>query len=85
MTRKKFSRLVSDISKKPIDTLKTEEINLFNFLALIVDIKHRVKYGCLLQDMNDKRITNESLPDQLLSVDNGLEGDCRRGISDAKR
>lgn len=82
MPRRNFSRLVGSISSKPINELKTDEINLFNFLALIVDIKYRVKYGCSLQNMNNKKITDEALPDHLPSVDNGLEGVGRRRVND---
>jgi hypothetical protein len=84
MPGKCFPRLVGDIREKPIKSLKTEEINLFNFLTLIVDIKHRVKYGCSLQGMNDiEKINTDNLPDQLFSVDNDLEGVSRRRVSDA--
>lgn len=85
MPRRSFSRLVSSIAPKQVNDLSTDQINLLNFLVLVVDIKYRFKYGCSLQSMNEKNITNEVLPDQLPFVDDGLEGVSRRRISDAGR
>ncbi len=69
-----------------IDTLSTDELVLFNFLALIVDIRYRAKYGRSLE-WNDgkgysKDMLDNSLPAQLPSVDSRLEGTTQRRITD---
>jgi len=59
---------------------------LFNFLALIVDIKYRAKYGHSLEWTEgtgySKHMINEDLPAQIPSVDGGLEGTVQRRIPD---
>jgi hypothetical protein len=89
MPRRNLGQLTADISNKPIQKLKTDEINLFNFLALLVDIQYRVKYGCPLKEMDNrvynKNIANEELPGRLSFVDIDPEGFSRRRISDGNR
>ena len=63
-------------SDQAIDTFSTEAQTLFRFLALIVDIKYRNKYGHRLGD-GDTRYGNEEqhkkvVADQIPSVDTGL-------------
>lgn len=69
------------------DKLSTDGITLLNFLTLIVDIKYRARYGHILEWDSGKGYTKgmQNLPDQLTSVDHGLEDVCQRRLSDAKR
>lgn len=90
MPKRIFSQLVAKSSSKPINDLETDEITLFHFLVLIVDIKYRVRYGCSLQDMvsnkqSTYKVFNGVLPDQIPFVDSGLEGARQRRIPDEYR
>ncbi len=70
-----------------LDELSTDGITLMNFLVLIVDIKYRKRYGHGLEWNSGKGYTNnmQNLPDQLTSVDVGLEDVRQRRLTDAVR
>lgn len=59
-----------------IDTFSTEAQTLFRFLALVVDIKYRNKYGHKLGDGDTRYGEQEQhkkvVADQIPSVDTGL-------------
>jgi len=71
---------LADYMKAPgFDSLTTDELTLFNFLVLIVDIKYRNKYGKVLEDQHgtgySKNIKDYNvLADQVSPVDDGLLG-----------
>lgn len=72
--------------KKSINDLSTDEQVLFHFIALIIDIKYRHRYGASLEPRDgagySKYMKDENLPAQIVSVESGLEGTTRRRLSD---
>lgn len=69
--------------------LSTDELNLFNLLCLIVDIRYRQRYGKQIEYNSGRGYSNyvqsEVLADQLPSVDDGLLGYNRREVSGNER
>lgn len=64
---------------RSINDLSTDAQTLFGFLALIVDIKYRNRYGHTFEDHNARGYServqfNKVLADQVSPVDNGLLG-----------
>ncbi len=69
-----------------IDSLNTDELTLFHFLRLLVDIQYRHRYGEAIEWSSgqgySKYIQSDTvLADQLPSVDNGLLGNSQREVS----
>jgi len=83
----KLRSYIGDKHYKSVDDLSTDELVLFNFLALIADIKYRVKYGHSLEWTNgkgySKHMQNEDVPGQIPSVEDGLERVVQRRLPDA--
>lgn len=76
---KTLRRVVCEAASKPgLSDLKYEQLSLFNFLTLIVDIKYRNRYGKSIEVVN-----NQDRPTQLTPVKVGLDGRTRRELSDA--
>lgn len=72
-------------NRNSLEALNTNTQTLFNFLVLITDIQYRIKYGRSLEWDRGKGYSkdmNSSFPDQIPSVDNGLESVAQRRISD---
>jgi hypothetical protein len=78
-----MSKLQNFIAKesqaKTTDDLSTDGQVLFGLLALMVDVLYRAKHGRAIEWEQSKGyskavISNQVLPDQTRSVDNGLEG-----------
>lgn len=78
-----MSKLQNFIAKekqaKSIDGLSTDGQVLFGLLALIVDITYRAKHGHVIEweqgsGYSKAVLSNQVLPDQTRSVDDGLEG-----------
>lgn len=61
---------------KDVDELSTDAQTLFGLLALIVDIKYRIKYGDSLGERANKRYSEITMKkvvaDQITPVDDGL-------------
>jgi hypothetical protein len=73
-----------------ITDLSTEELSVFNFLCLIVDIRYRQRYGELIEyssgrGYNKNVQSDKVLADQLPSVDDGLLGHNRREVSGSEQ
>jgi len=85
MPRKSLGRLARDAASMPVNDLETDQINLLNFLILIVDIRYRTRFGQSSPHMSNENITNRILPDQISSVDDDLEGVSQRRIFDVTR
>lgn len=72
-------RIISDNQVHAVADLNAEGKLLFEFLALIVDIKYRHKYGEMIANRptasySDSTQSNKVLADQVSPVDNGLLG-----------
>lgn len=71
--------LGSLLPTKSVDDLPTDAQTLFGFLALVVDIRYRNKYGKPFEAQRGKGYTkevqsNKVLADQVSPVDEGLLG-----------
>jgi len=84
---KSISQLSTESHLKGINDFSTEAQTLFGFIALIVDIKYRAKYNHALEWRDGKGYSeymqNEDFPEQIPSVDDGLESVAQRRIPDA--
>ncbi|MGH7157355.1 MAG: hypothetical protein ACREGG_04585 [Candidatus Saccharimonadales bacterium] len=69
---------------KHVDDLPTDAQVLFGLITLITNIKYRIKYGQSLEWTGgrgySKSMQNEDFPEQIPSVDGGLESVAQRRI-----
>jgi hypothetical protein len=83
---KRLNHLIDQHSNaRSIDDLPTDAQVLFGFLALIVDIKYRNKYGKPFEEQRGKGYSeqvqsNKVLADQVSPVDDGLLGINQREL-----
>ena len=88
---RKLTRLLQDGTAKPaMANLSYEQLSLFDFLTLVVDIKYRDKYGKSIDRTSGRGYTRQTLksedrPTQLTPVERGLDGNTRRELSDARQ
>ena len=77
--RSNLKNLICTNPVSSVDALSTDAKTLFGFLALIVDIKYRERYGKPFEEQRGKGYSedaqfNKVLADQLSPVDDGLLG-----------